>query len=328
MSADATFAVTLSWNHLDNTLACLASIAHLAPAPAHTILVDNGSTDGTPQAVADRFPRVEIRVNDRNLGFAAGMNVGLQAALAAGADFVLMLNNDTLVAPNLLGVLLATAAADPRIGLVTPKIYYADPLRSAPLRSATGCRANTGCQANPPDRLWYAGAMRRRWLPGIAFPGYGRPDALRYDRVRDVDYVTGCGLLARSATLRDVGCFDSATFFMYHEDLDLSERVRRAGYRIVYQPQARMWHKESASTAPLSPEKWYYLAKYIVPFYRRYYRRPGPALALYTLWVAARETAKGHIRVIPSFLRGIRDGVRAARQDAVEAMPATGKKVG
>jgi hypothetical protein len=288
MSCEPVYAVILNWNRRDDTLACLESVMKLDPAPAHVIVVDNASTDGTPQAVAGRFPAVEIQVTSRNLGFAGGMNVGLRAALAGGAMYVLMLNNDTLVAPDFLGLLMGTAAGDERIGLAAPKIYFAD----------------------PPHRIWYAGAMRRRWLPGFSFPGYGRPDGPRYDRPRDVDYATGCGLLARGEVLRRVGLFDEDSYFMYHEDLDLSERVRRAGYRIAYVPQARMWHRESASTAPTSPQKWYYLARSIVPFFRRYARRPRLTIPVYAGYVAVREVIKGQGRVVGPFLRGIRDGLR------------------
>jgi GT2 family glycosyltransferase len=287
MNTDPTFAVILNWNRKDDTLACLESVMAMEPSPSQVILVDNASTDGTVQAVEVRFPEVRVLVNEENVGFAAGMNVGLQAALDAGAAYLLILNNDTLVAPDMLGMLLATARGDERIGMVVPKIYY----------------------ANPPDRVWYAGATRRRWLPGFSFPGYGKRDASRYDRRHDVDYATGCGVLVRHQVLRQVGVFDESTFFMYHEDLDLSERVRRAGYRIVYTPQAQMWHKESASTASMSPRRWYYLARYIVPFYRRYSRWPAGSLSLYTLYVIVRECLKGHVSVIVPFLQGIRDGI-------------------
>jgi hypothetical protein len=221
------------------------------------------------------------------------MNVGLRAALDAGASYILAINNDTLVAPNLLRLLVGVAREDERIGITVPKIYYAD----------------------SPEQLWYAGAMRRRWLPGFSFPGYGKQDAPRYSRRRDVDYATGCGLLVRAEALHNVGLFDETRFFMYHEDLDLSERIRQSGYRIVYVPQARMWHKESASTDPMSPRKWYYLARYIVPFFRRHYRWPVLALALYTLYVVARELLKGHARLIPPFLKGICDGLGAIQDD-------------
>jgi GT2 family glycosyltransferase len=203
----------------------------------------------------------------------------------------LILNNDTLVDRALLGKLEAVLQEDEEIAVAAPKIYYAEPA----------------------DRVWYAGAFRRSWFPGFSFPGYGRRDAPRYDVRRDVDYFTGCGLLVRASVLRQVGLFDDATFFMYHEDLDLSERVRQAGYRIVYVPQAIMWHKESASTAPLAADKWYYLARYIVPFFWRHYRCSLVSLGLYTGYVVIREWAKGHPQVTAPFLRGIRDGVASLR---------------
>jgi GT2 family glycosyltransferase len=289
MSTDLIHAVTLNWNRKQDTLDCLASVLAMEPRPTEVILVDNGSSDGTPRAVAEHFPQVRVIANEKNLGFAGGINVGLRAALDAGAAYILMLNNDTLVSQDLLDLLVTTAEEDQRIGIVTPKILYTD----------------------PPDRIWYAGGKRRRWWPGFSFPGYGKRDAARYSRRRDVELATGCGLLVRAAALRKVGLFDEASFFMYHEDLDLSERIRRAGYRIVYEPQARMWHKESASTTPLSPQKWYYLARYIVPYFERYYRWPMPSLALYALYVTLRELLKGHARVIPAFWKGIFDGAKA-----------------
>ncbi|HSJ55658.1 MAG TPA: glycosyltransferase family 2 protein [Anaerolineae bacterium] len=288
MISEATCAVILNWNRREETLACLASVTCMVPAPGRIILVDNASTDGSVEAVAAAYPGVDVVRNEANLGFAGGMNVGLRAALEGGASYILALNNDTLVSPHLLARLTDGFSGTPNAGMVVPKIYYAD----------------------PPDRIWYAGAMRRRWFPGFDFPGYGKRDAPRYNRPRQVDYATGCGLLVRASVLETVGLLDETTFFMYHEDLDLSERVRRAGYRIVFKPDARMWHVESASTAPDAPVKWYYLSRYIVPFFRRYYRLPAVSLTLYTLYVVVRELLKGKPRHVAPFLHGIRDGLR------------------
>ncbi|MBN1661683.1 MAG: glycosyltransferase family 2 protein [Anaerolineae bacterium] len=287
MTSERTCVVILNWNRREETLGCLASVRRMEPPPDRVILIDNASVDGTPQAVTAEYPQVDIVVNEANLGFAGGMNVGLRAALEEGAAYILALNNDTLVAPDLLAALMDGFQYGPDVGIVVPKIYYTE----------------------PPDHIWYAGAMRRRWFPGFAFPGYGQRDAPRYDRPRNVDYATGCGMLVRASALETVGFFDETTFFMYHEDLDLSERVRRAGYRILYKPDARMWHAESASTAPDAPIKWYYLARYIVPFFRRYYRLPAVSLALYTLYVVVRESLKGSPQHVAPFLHGIRDGV-------------------
>lgn len=287
MSIDSVYVVILNWNRCQDTLDCLKSVLAMQPKAARVILVDNASSDGTPQTVAERFPQVRLLLNQTNLGFAGGMNVGIRAALEAGAEYLLLLNNDTVVAPDLLGRLLAVAAESDQVGIVAPKIYFAE----------------------PSDRIWFAGAMRRRWFPGFSFPGYGQPDAPRYNQRREVDYATGCGMLVPSRILHEIGLFDECTFFMYHEDLDLSERVRRAGYRIVYEPQARMWHRESASTAPLSPVKWYYMARYIVPFFRRYYRWPLAATLLYTAYVILREMWKHRPELVVPYLRGISDGL-------------------
>lgn len=289
MKPERVWAVTLSWNRKADTLACLESLLSMDPPADGIILVDNASTDGTPQAVASLFPSVKVLVNDENLGFAGGMNVGLRAAMASGAFYVFLLNNDTWVAPDILAQLLSVASESDTIGAVAPKIYYAE----------------------PPDQIWYAGAWRRRWFPSFSFPGYGKPDADRYSQRRDVDFATGCGLLLRGDLFDHVGLFDDATYFMYHEDLDLSERIRQKGYRIVYAPQARMWHKESASTAPLAPDKWYHLARSIVPFFRRYSRCPMVTVLLYALYVIVRECLKGHPQVIAPLVRGTYDGLRA-----------------
>jgi len=288
MISESTCAVILNWNRCQDTLACLGSVRQMVPAPGRVILIDNASTDSTPQVVKATYPDVDVVINEANLGFAGGINVGLRAALRGQAAYILVLNNDTLVAPDLLANLMDGFREGRDVGIVVPKIYYMD----------------------PPDLVWYAGALRRRWFPGFAFPGYGKRDAPRYSRPRDVDYATGCGLLVRGSVLETIGLFDEATFFMYHEDLDLSERVRRAGYRIVFRPDARMWHQDSASTAPDAPIKWYYLARYIVPFFRRYSRLPTVSLTLYSLYVVAREVLKGRLRHVAPFLRGMWDGMR------------------
>ncbi len=108
-------AVVLSWNRREDTLACLRSLAAAEPAP-RVIVVDNASTDGTSEAVRREFPTVELIENPSNLGFAAGNDVGIQRALAEGADHVLVLNNDTEVEPRFLAPLLDEAAHRPDAG--------------------------------------------------------------------------------------------------------------------------------------------------------------------------------------------------------------------
>ena len=275
------YLIVLNWNRRDDTLRCLGSLLAMDYADFHVLLVDNASTDDTVEAVRAAFPQVEILVNPENLGFSGGMNRGLEVALARQVPYVLLLNNDIVVEPDMLARLVRTAQSDERIGVVSPLIYY------------PGRR-----------RVWFAGGYRRRFWPGRSLPGHGLRDRARYHRRREVDYATGCAMLVRTEVLRQVGLFE-AKHFMYHEDFDLSERICRAGWRIVLEPAAQMEHYASISTGgEYSPEKWFYLARYLVPFYRRYYRWPRLSLALYTVWVVVRELLKGNARVIPPYLRG------------------------
>jgi GT2 family glycosyltransferase len=235
----------LNWNGLEDTRACLSSLTtglgrgKASSGEIGLLLVDNASADGSAQVLPREFPEVVFLRNQRNLGFAAGNNVGIAYALAHGAEYLWILNNDTLVAPDTLEVLLAEMEAHPEVGMVAPKIYFAE----------------------PPDRLWYAGAVAR-FPQAIAYhEGWDEEDHGQYDTVRSVDVVTGCAALVRAEALRRIGLFD-ARFFAYYEDVDLSLRCRAAGYDLRYVPQARLWHKVSASTGgDSSPASLYFIVR-------------------------------------------------------------------
>ena len=130
------YVITLNWNRCADTLEFLASCSQLAKPNARFLVVDNGSTDGSPQEIAKRYPQVEHIINDRNLGFAGGVNVGIRHALAQGADWICLANNDTQLAPDALSLLVeAASAAD--AALASPAIYY----------------------ASDPQRIWAAGGL-------------------------------------------------------------------------------------------------------------------------------------------------------------------------
>jgi GT2 family glycosyltransferase len=281
------YVVIVNWNRANDTIECLNALARSDYSNYRLLIVDNGSTDGSPDAIKAAFPAAEVIANRDNLGFARANNIGIEHALQQGADYILLLNNDTLVDERLLTELVAVGESNPQIGMLVPKIYY---------------HGGSG-------RLWSAGAQWRRFPPRVTIIGLGREDGPAYSIQREVDYATGCAMLVKREGFERVGMFDPA-FFMYHEDYDFSARVRRGGYRIVYVPQAVMWHKVSASTGEESPLKWYYLGKYVAPFYLKHCRPPRLSLALFALWVLARETVKGNARQLGPYLRGLRDGWR------------------
>jgi GT2 family glycosyltransferase len=214
-------AIVLSWNGREDTLACLESLRGV-----ETIVVDNGSEDGSADAVAERFPEVELIRAGVNLGFAAGNNVGIRRALDLGADWVVLVNNDATVADDLVPALEAAAARNPGAGVLGGKVYVAD----------------------PPDVLWYAGGS---FEPRVGYNGRvrgaGKRDDGSYDEERDVDWATGALLAVSREAIERVGLLDEE-LFAYMEDVDWCLRIRDAGLRVVFAPSLRAWHRVSAST--------------------------------------------------------------------------------
>jgi GT2 family glycosyltransferase len=217
--------VVLTWNGRALTMDCLRSLEAVATPNVRVMVVDNASTDGTVAAIRARYgERVEVVVNAANLGYAGGNNAGIRRALDDGARFLLLLNNDTTVAPDFIDELLG-AMHDPAIGIAAPKIYFAE----------------------PSDRIWYAGGEIFLWRGIARHTGIRQTDRGQHDSARDVDYASGCALLARREVFERVGLLDES-YRAYFEDADLCVRAARAGFRVRYVPAAKVWHRISAST--------------------------------------------------------------------------------
>ena len=226
-------AVLVNWNGRDVTLDCLRSLREVGYRPFHTIVVDNGSTDGSVSAIRSEFPDVEVLPQSENLRFAGGNNVGIRRALEKGTEFVLLLNNDTVVEPNFVDALVRRMDTGRQSGIVAPKIFYYD----------------------MPDRLWFAGGEISFWTGTMKHRGIRERDCGQYEVATGIDYATGCCILVRAAAIVPVGLLDES-YYMYGEDADWSMRFRKAGYAIWYEPAAKIWHKVSVSAGGhLSPFK-------------------------------------------------------------------------
>ena len=229
--------IVLNWNRREDTLACLRSLGRLDYPELLLLLVDNGSTDGTSEAVRRDFPGVEVLQLEANLGFADGNNAGIRRALELGADYVLVLNNDVEVDPASVTELVAEARTRPGAGALTPKILYFE----------------------PPDLIWFAGAS---FDPRSGYNGrqrgYRERDDGRFDQVVETDRVCGAAMLVPRPVLEQVGVFDGE-LFAYSEDTDWSLRARAAGYRLYVVPASKVWHKISVSSGgESSPTTLYY----------------------------------------------------------------------
>ena len=231
--------VVLNWNGLADTLACLESLSQLDYPCYRVVVVDNGSTDRSVSAIREQFPAVTIIETGENLGFAGGNNVGLRHALRQGADYALLLNNDTEVAPDFLSLLVKAAETDPQVGMAGPTIYYYD----------------------RPEVIWSAGG-EIDWRRGCTrMVGLDERDDGQFGRApREVDFVTGCAVLVRATVLRQAGLLDER-FFMYYEEVEWCVRTRRAGFRIVRVPQAHVWHKIAPGAQADSPRVHYYMTR-------------------------------------------------------------------
>lgn len=233
------YIIILNWNQADLTLACLDSLADITYPTPRIILVDNGSNDDSIFRVRSRYPDVQIIENGENLGYSLANNRGIEHALLQGAEYILLLNNDTVVARDFLEPLIEVAESRPDIGVVSPKIYYFD----------------------QPERIWYAGGYID-WKTGLtAHFRAGQFDTDTQDAaVQEVNFVSGCAMCVRRNVVEMVGLMDTR-FFAYYEDTDWCARITRSGFRCMYVPQSRIWHKVSASTGEASPQLAYYLAR-------------------------------------------------------------------
>jgi GT2 family glycosyltransferase len=223
--ADVTI-VVLNWNNRDVTLECVESLRGADLQGATTLVVDNGSLDGSMETFRATFPpEVKLLPLPENVGYAGGNNAGTRAALAAGASAVLLLNNDTKVATDFLHPLLAVLNEHADAAAVSSAIMRMD--TPEVLQEAY-------------FEVYYGfGLIRRRGVN--ALPGEG------FDRVRAVDAAIGCSLLVRREVLEHVGLLDES-YFAYHEEVEWCVRTRKAGWRIFYQPYSRVYHHFSKST--------------------------------------------------------------------------------
>ncbi|MGC8638476.1 MAG: glycosyltransferase [Isosphaeraceae bacterium] len=210
-----------AYNHCADTLACLESIERLTNGPAYeVIVVDDCSTDETPTQLRRVDGLVLIR-NDRNLGFIGSCNRG---AAAARGDYLIFLNNDTVVTPGWLEALARTFREIPGTGLAGAKLVY------------------------PDGRLQEAGGMIWRDASGWNYGKYDNPDHPRYNFAREVDYCSGACVMVPRVLFEDCGGFDSHFAPAYYEDADLAFKIRQAGYKVVYQPLATIVHHEGLTS--------------------------------------------------------------------------------
>lgn len=296
-AARPVWALVLAFNEYRYTRECLTSLAALDPPADRILVVDNGSSDGTPERIRAEFPSVDLLALPENRWFAGGVNEGLKRALDGGAGSVLLLNNDLVLERGALGALVRALEADPARGAASPKLFTFD----------------------PPDRIWFAGGVVTRGFGLIRHRGVNRKDdAWRgsgADAPRAVDYVSGAAALLSRAALERVGLLDPS-YVIYVEDVDWSARAREAGFVLWYAPDARGWHHVSVTSGGgLTPLKAYFRLRSGALYLSRHARpweRPLAWLAYgaWTGWLLARSLLGGDAAAARALLLGFADFTR------------------
>lgn len=238
--------VVLDWNGGAETLACLAAVYESEGIVPQVTLVDNASSSPIVDEARRRFPSLRVFRNGENRGYAGGNNVGLRAALDDGAESVVLLNNDAIVAPDALAAL--SSAVAPGVAAVGARIL----------------------RREDPSRLWMAWGDVTYRQSLVRLVGQGQLDDERFRVARDVAWVSGCGWLLTREGLERIGLLDES-YFAYHEEVDWCARAREAGLRIVYEPSAAVCHRgEGSSGGGYVSRKQYLAARNMVRFVRRH----------------------------------------------------------
>jgi GT2 family glycosyltransferase len=290
-SNPSVYALVVNWNRAQDTIECLDSLKRQEPDSPTILVLDNGSQDNSVEIIKTRFPDELLIECPNNLGFGGGANLGFKRALESGADYIFLINNDAIAAPDTLRHLMRFASQD--IGLLAPLVYY----------------------HNEPTRIWSAGGRFRHLILEITGDMRDQPDSKELPDVLEKDFVTACCLLIPRDTIETVGGFDNQTFQHFYEDFDFCLRVRHAGKKIFVIPQAKVWHKVAVSTGGKdSPEERYWMARSSVAFFRKHATLvQAPFIFLWRLGSAIKTILRLSISrrwdSITAYLNGLRDGL-------------------
>jgi len=274
--------VILNWNGWPDTLECLESLNRLDYSNLDIILIDNASKE-RPPLISVQFLKLTIVqiFNEKNLGFAGGNNQGIKIALERGADYILLLNNDTTVESDFLKKLVGVGEEKESYGILGPIIYYSD----------------------EPEKIWFAGGQFNR-LKTRGSHIFIKPN----EAVKKVDYITGCCLLVKKAVIEKIGLL-SEDYFLYYEDGDWCLRAQKAGYICGLVSSAQIYHKQSRSTKEFSYPYIYYHSRNGLIFSSRHGLRSLTYLA--SIWIFFKQLIKTmidhHFNWAGPVMRGVMD---------------------
>ena len=255
--------ITVNYNQLELTLELIASIYEYADVPFEIIVVDNHSNISPKSTIERIYPNVRVIVSGVNRGFAGGNNLGIKISKG---DFLFFINNDAVLTKGAVKKILNSFQNAPTVGVVSPLIcYYPQSIQQSE------------------DVIQYAGATNVNPFTGRnTIMGEGKKNRGQYRQSKPTFYAHGAAMVVKRAIMEKVGLM-SEFYFLYYEELDWCERVRKAGYTILFEPNAKIYHKESISVGKSNPLKTYYLTRNRILFMAK--NRSKEQFLLFTLFL-------------------------------------------
>lgn len=228
--------VILNYKGVLNTIDCVNSVSASSLEKGISlkiIVVENGSNDGSKEKLRE-LKGIKLIESKVNLGYSGGNNLGVNDALKTNADFILILNNDIFIDKNAISYLIKAAS---KADIISPKIYFAKGFEFHKFRYKKDELGKI---------IWYAGGQID-WKNIIGkHVGVDEVDNGQYNHRKEIDFATGAAILVKRETFKKIGLFDEK-YFLYLEDMDFCVRAKRAGFKIIYEPKATLWHKNAAS---------------------------------------------------------------------------------
>lgn len=306
IAKDSVAIILVNWNGLQFSIDCLHSLRKLDFPDFGIFLVDNASDNREGEELKAEFPEITLIQSSTNLGFAGGNNLGIRKALESGYSHLMLLNNDTIVAPDFLLVMMSQFEKSPSLGVVQPLIYW----------------------MKDRNQIWNAGG---KWVStlGRAIPLQELKNEKKVGSgIQKIDWATGCCMLIKREAILQVGLLNEQ-FFAYFEDVEWSLRIREKGFEIALAPKAFIYHEAGASSkkkheeGTLSPRVFYYhvrnqfllIRSTVSPF-----NKPlafGYHLIRFGFWIGY-FVIRGRFKKLKSVVKGIRDGITMPLQSQVK----------
>jgi GT2 family glycosyltransferase len=285
--------IIVNYNQKKDTIECIQSLINAGAGYNQIIVVDNASTDGSIEAIYERYrDNIQIIHSNINKGYPYALNLGIPKALENGAEWVLMINNDTIVDKDLINQLNIARQTHPEFSIISPIILY----------------------YNNPDLIWYLGY---RILPGtlIGYGSYrGRKFTYNLPEYKSVDLFHGCAMMVNRDVFNKIGLFDESQL-IYGDDADFSIRAKQAGFKGAVATRAKLWHKVSATMGQQNPKTRYLKIRNTVLFYRKYaHGLTKIIMQIFTLFrcliIMLRDISMGNFKLIKPLWNGLLDGWR------------------